>query len=184
LLEQNKTGFSMVYHLAMDVNEALLDSWDRQCRIVEAVGSLIDETNRHVKPSEDGWPLDKQLAHMHKTRKYFLTQIAPEQAARLGDSYADEMGTPIADLATIKSNLTASGLAVRETVREGLARGMSPMAGPNATYDNPVLFLQHMVWHDGWHVGLIFLALRLNGQEPPEEWDEPNVWGLWRTEVW
>jgi hypothetical protein len=41
-----------------------------------------------------------------------------------------------------------------------------------------------MVWHDGWHVGLIFLALRLNGQEPREEWEEPNVWGLWRTESW
>ena len=41
-----------------------------------------------------------------------------------------------------------------------------------------------MVWHDGWHVGLIFLALRLNGQEPPEEWEEPNVWGQWRTETW
>ena len=40
------------------------------------------------------------------------------------------------------------------------------------------------IWHDGWHVGLIFLGLRLNGQEPPEEWEEPNVWGQWRTEVW
>ena len=31
---------------------------------------------------------------------------------------------------------------------------------------------------------IVFLALRLNGQEPPEEWEEPNVWGQWRTETW
>lgn len=167
----------------MDVTEALLDSWDRQCKIVEAVSTLITEGNRHVKPSEDGWPLDKHLAHMHNTRKFFLKQVAPELAAPLGRSYADDQGTPIADLNELKNMLNASGLAVREAVREGLAKG-GPMKGENVTYDNPVLLLQHMVWHDGWHVGLIFLALRLNGQEPPEEWEEPNVWGQWRTESW
>ncbi|HRI43763.1 MAG TPA: DinB family protein [Fimbriimonadaceae bacterium] len=168
----------------MDVTEALLDSWDRQCRIVEAVASLVDEANRHVKPSEDGWPLDKQLAHMHNTRKFWLSQVAPQHAANLGEVYADENGTLISDLDAIKACLRASGLAVREAVREGLAKVGGPMTGENATYDNPVLLLQHMVWHDGWHVGLIFLALRLNGQEPPEEWEESHVWGQWRTETW
>ena len=168
----------------MNITEALIDSWDRQCRILDAVSTLIDETNRNAKPSEDGWPLDKQFAHIHKTRKFFLSQIAAERASVLSDSYADDLGTPIASLDTIKSNLKASGLAVRETVLEALAKGMLPMVGPQVTYDNPVLFLQHMVWHEGWHVGLIFLALRLNGQEPDEEWDEPNIWGKWRTEVW
>lgn len=168
----------------MNLSDALLDSWDRQCTIVDNVCTLIDESNRHVKPSEDGWPLDKQLAHMHRVRKFFLAQVAPEHAAALGDSYADEIGTPIADLEQIKQNLSESGVAVRTAVSEALAKGVNPMVGPNVTYDNPVLLLQHMVWHDGWHVGLIFLGLRLNGQEPPEEWDEPNVWGLWRTERW
>lgn len=167
----------------MDVTEALLESWDRQCRIVDAVATLIDESNRHVKPSEDGWPLDKQLAHMHNVRKFFLSQVAPECAKGLGAVYSDEEGTPIADLEAIKGFLKASGVAVREAVRAGLANG-GPMKSEHVTYDNPVLLMQHMVWHDGWHVGLIFLALRLNGEEPPEEWDEPNVWGQWRTESW
>ena len=168
----------------MDVTEALLDSWDRQCRIVNAVATLITEENRHALPSEDGWALDKQLAHMHNTRKFWLSQVAPDRAIPLGKSYADEAGTPIADLDALKSYLQASGEAVGEAVRDALAKGMGPLKSENVTYDNPVLFLQHMVWHDGWHVGLIFLALRLNGQEPPEEWEEPNVWGQWRTEIW
>lgn len=170
--------------LGMDVTVALLDSWDRQCRIVEAVMSRIDESNRGAKPSEDGWSLDKQLAHMHNTRKYFLKQVAPDLAAPLGKSYIDDEGTPVADLAELKSYVTASGVAIREAVRAGLEKGGGPMEGPNATYENPVLLMQHMVWHDGWHVGLIFLALRLDGQEPPEEWEEEHIWGEWRTERW
>ncbi len=128
--------------------------------------------------------LDRQLAHMHNTRRFFLSQVAPAHAAGLSTSYADEQGSPLDDLDTLKRNLQASGLAIRSAVKEGLESGCGPMSSEHITYDNPVLLLQHMVWHDGWHVGLIFLALRLNGQEPPEEWEEPNVWGLWRTENW
>ena len=167
----------------MDLTEALLDSWDRQCRIVQAVASLIDDSNRHIKPSEDGWGVDQHLAHMHGTRKYFLSQVSPAHAANLQSSYRDTQGTPLEDLDSVKDCLSASGIAVREAVRAALISG-GPMSGGHAVYENPVLFLQHMVWHDGWHVGLIFLALRLNGQEPTEEWEEPNVWGLWRTETW
>jgi len=167
----------------MDVAEELLDSWDRNCRIVESVAGLIDEQNRHAKPSADGMALDAQLAHIHSTRKFWLSQVAPEHASGLASSYADKQGTPLADLDAIRACLKASGKAVREAVQEGIRRG-GPMKGEHAVYDNPVLLLQHMVWHDGWHVGLIFLGLRLNGQEPPEEWEEPNVWGQWRTEMW
>ncbi|MDR3688918.1 MAG: DinB family protein [Fimbriimonas sp.] len=167
----------------MEHVEALLESWDRQCRIVDAVASLVDDANRHVKPSDDGMPLDSQLAHMHGVRRYFLSQVAPVHAENLVSAYADKDGTPLADLGAIKACLNSSAQAVRSAVQAGLERG-GPMAGGHVVYDNAVLFLQHMVWHDGWHVGLIFLALRLNGQEPPEEWEEPNVWGQWRTETW
>lgn len=167
----------------MDITMAILESWDRQCQIVDSVTTLIDNANRHVKPSEDGWSLDRHLAHMHGVRRFFLSQVAPEHAAGLVTASADREGTPLADLDAIKACLKASGTAVRCSVQQAIEKG-GPMAGEHVVYDNPVLFLQHMVWHDGWHVGLIFLALRLNGQEPPEEWEEPNVWGRWRTESW
>src|SRR5947208_12009706 len=98
----------------MDVTEALLDSWDRQCRIVNAVAARIDESNRHAKPSEDGWPLDHQLAHIHNVRHFFLANIAPERAAAIGDSFVDGWETPIDDLTQIKALLKESGVAVRE----------------------------------------------------------------------
>lgn len=162
----------------MDIVDALLDSWDRQCRIVEAVASRIDEGNRDAKPSEDGWPLYHQLAHIHLVRRYWLSQVSPERGKALPETFTDGWTTPIQDLDEIKASLRLSAQAVRDGFRELMENGTGAVGG----YDHPVLFLQHMVWHEGWHVGLIFLALRLNGQEPPEEWEEPNVWGQWRTE--
>jgi uncharacterized damage-inducible protein DinB len=163
----------------MDVAEALLESWERQCRIVDAVASRIEESNRHLKPSEDGWTLDKQLAHIHETRYYWLNQVSPTHAARLGESFNEDGTTPLS-LETIKAELAKRGKAIGDVVREMLASGATT-APP---YDHPVLFLQHMVWHEGWHVGLIFLGLRLGGQEPPEQWECENVWGEWRVEEW
>ncbi|MEZ0327312.1 MAG: DinB family protein [Fimbriimonas sp.] len=162
----------------MNVTEALLESWDRQCRIVTAVASRIDESNRRVKPSEDGWPLDHQLAHIHLVRRFWLSRIDPQRADALGESFVDGWTTPITDLATIKQLLEDSGKAIGDAMREAIANETGAIGG----YDHPVIFLQHMVWHEGWHVGLIFLGLRLAGQEPPEEWEEEHVWGEWRTE--
>lgn len=166
--------------LTMDLSAALLESWDRQYRIVTAVASLVDESNRASKPSEDGWDLAHQLAHIHKVRWEWLGKVAPHHAATLGDSFIDGWMTPIADLAEIKSLLTQSGTAIRAAMAELLEGDGAPIGG----YDHPVLFLQHMVWHEGWHVGLIFLALRNAGVEPTELWEETNVWGHWRTEAW
>lgn len=41
-----------------------------------------------------------------------------------------------------------------------------------------------MVWHEGWHIGAILLALRVNGFDVTDEWEEENLWGQWRTEKW
>jgi len=162
----------------VDLIQAVLDSWDRQCRIVKAVAGRIDESNRHAKPSEDGWPLDHQLAHIHQVRRFWLVQLDPERAAGLGKSFVGGWENPIQDLDAIKEMLDESATAVRDSVRKALEEGREKAGG----YDHPVLYLQHMIWHEGWHVGLIFLALRLAGQEPSEEWEEANVWGEWRTE--
>ncbi len=164
----------------MELVDALLDSWDRQCRIVQAAAGLVDESTRDLLPSPDGWPLYQQLAHIHLVRRYWLSQVDPARGATLGESYSDGWETPITDLDKIRSLLVDSTIAVREAMKEKLTAPPEPVGG----YDHPVLFLQHMVWHEGWHVGLIFLALRLAGHEPTEEWSEAHVWGEWRVEEW
>lgn len=170
----------MVYSRFMDVTAALIDSWERQCRIVTAMAGLVTEETRGLKPSDDGWSLDKQLAHIHLVRRYWLSQIAPERGKGLPESFVDGRETPIDDLEAIKGMLAESGEAVGSAVKELIEAGGAPAGG----YDNPVLFLQHMVWHEGWHLGLISLALRRGGREIPEEWEEEKIWSEWRIEEW
>ena len=162
----------------MDVTAALLESWDRQCRILDAVTSQVDDTTRHLKPSEDGWPLDHQLAHIHQVRRFWLHNAAPAAAEGLASTFTDGWETPIADLAAIKASLQQSHRAIWDAMAAMLEANDQKVGG----YDHPVLYLQHMIWHEGWHVGLILLALRLAGHEPAEMWQETNIWGHWRTE--
>lgn len=109
---------------------------------------------------------------------FWLSRFSPKHAEGLGRVFKDGWENPIDDLGAIKSELDRSAKAVRDAVAEGIEAGGAPAGG----YDHPVIFLQHMVWHEGWHVGLLMLGLRVAGQEPPEEWEEPNVWGQWRVE--
>ena len=162
----------------MDINEALLDSWDRQAKIVNAVVGLVNESNRKAKPSPDGWPLDYHLAHIHAVRQEWLSHLSKSRSEGFKEAFTDGWTTPIESLDEIRELLKESGIAVRESVADKIASGCGSCGG----YDNPVLYLQHMVWHEGWHVGLILLGLRLVDQAPSDEWEEENVWGQWRTE--
>jgi hypothetical protein len=88
----------------------------------------------------------------------------------------EEDPVPSKDLGEIRARLAESEELVRTWVSEGLETGVQKVGH----YDHPVLYLQHMVWHEGWHFALIMLALRLAGHEPSEEWECENVWDLWR----
>lgn len=165
----------------MDLQAAILDSWERQTQIVNNVAALVTENNRKALPSSDGWSLDGQLAHIHEVRYWWLRDVAPDLAETIGEAYQEDGKTPLADLDELRTVLLKSEGAVREGVLRGLEKGVDQKYG---SYDHPILFLQHIVWHEGWHIGLMMLALRLNGEEPTDLWSEENIWGRWRTEVW
>jgi uncharacterized damage-inducible protein DinB len=160
------------------VSSALLESWDRQTQILMNLANTIDETTRHLKPAEQSWPIDHHLAHINETRYWWMSTISKERAATFGDTFVQQgdQYVPIQCLDEIRCQLGVSAKSIRDTMEEALEAGLEKL-GP---YDHPVLFLQHMVWHEGWHIGLIFLALRAAGSEPSEEWEEKNIWELWR----
>lgn len=160
------------------VKEILLESWDRDTRILNSLATLITEENRKAKPSPDGMSLDEQLAHIHTVRQGWLHAISPEHEKVTENVYVQQgvHWVMIDDLQKIKDQVEISGQAIRQAMSDLIDSGATRV-GP---YEHPIFFLQHMVWHEGWHVGLIFLALRLNGQEPEEAWEERNVWGIWR----
>lgn len=165
------------------LTEVLLESWDRQTQILDNIVSLITDDLKDKRPDPNGMPLIEQLAHIHNTRRFWLSKTSPEHLEGYGRSYLqvnEEEWTPVQDLSEMRSLLKASGKAVRNATKKALDEGVGKFGG----YDHPVYFLQHMLWHEGYHFALIMLALRLAGIEPSEEWEEEKVWGLWRVEEW
>jgi uncharacterized damage-inducible protein DinB len=46
-------------------------------------------------------------------------------------------------------------------------------------YDHPILMLQHMIWHEGYHHGQIKLALKLAGRTMSDDEAGPLTWDVW-----
>lgn len=166
--------------MSQTVTEALLESWQRQCTIMNNAMSLVDESNKHAKPSEDGMPLFKQMAHTQAVRVGWLESMFPKYAEGLDYLYTQEGETwvPCDDLEKIRKNLLISQQAIHDALKEAIETDRTELGA----YDHPVYFVQHMIWHEGYHFALIMLALRNIGIDPTEEWEEEHVWGLWRTE--
>lgn len=162
----------------MDEN-ILLESWDRQTRILDNLIALITPDLLQAKPSPDGMTLLEHICHVHQVRRYWLREVAPERLAGFDRVVREVNGdwVEIDDLDEIKRQLTLSAAAVREAVRDLMEQKVTQI-GP---YSHPAFFLQHMVWHEGYHFALILLALRLAGIEPSVEWEEENVWAIWRS---
>jgi uncharacterized damage-inducible protein DinB len=164
------------------LQEALLESWDRQCQIVDNLANRITPDLLDAKSREGEFPIGEHLCHIHGTRRFWLSKVAPEFADGIPSLYtkkSEEEWIPSGDLPTIKKALAHSAGQIRHAMEHQLS---DPEAQGQEVYDHPVFFLQHMIWHEGWHVSSIMQALRAVGQEPPEEWEEPNIWGVWRTE--
>jgi uncharacterized damage-inducible protein DinB len=159
--------------------EALLDSWTRQSKILSNLTGILTPELLNAKPSEDGWTVAFHLAHLHGTRRYWHMNAAGLEQAVGPSLYTFKEGedpVPSLDLDEIRARLRESEALVRAWVAEKIESGEQQVGN----YDHPVLYLQHMVWHEGWHVALIMLALRLAGHEPTEEWECENIWDLWR----
>jgi uncharacterized damage-inducible protein DinB len=71
--------------------------------------------------------------------------------------------------------LHESARAVREAVKSRLEARREM----DVRYDHPVLMLQHMVWHEGYHHGQIKLALKLAGRELSDDEAGPLTWDIW-----
>jgi uncharacterized damage-inducible protein DinB len=71
--------------------------------------------------------------------------------------------------------LDNSALAVSEAVRDRLTSGCAM----NQHYDHPLLMLQHLIWHEGYHHGQIKLALKLAGRPLLDDNAGPVTWGVW-----
>jgi uncharacterized damage-inducible protein DinB len=151
--------------------EALLDSWDRNNAITTNLLRLVPPDALGTRAVEGGRTVAQLFTHLHYVRLAFVEEDAPEFATELpAEEWADERNPD-----RIAQMLNDSARAVREAVRSRVEAGKEMVMH----YDHPILFLQHMIWHEGYHHGQIKLALKLTGQPLADQEVGRGTWGVW-----
>jgi uncharacterized damage-inducible protein DinB len=117
----------------------------------------------------------EMFTHMHYVRLVFVSEDTPEFATELpAKEWVD-----VRDRDRMAQMLNDSAKVVREAVKSRLQNGQ-PM---DLHYDHPILFLQHMIWHEGYHHGQIKLALKLAGCAVSNEKAGPLTWRVWMNKT-
>ncbi|MDT8068336.1 MAG: DinB family protein [Terriglobia bacterium] len=151
--------------------ESLLDSWDRNNTILVNLLRAVPEGGLDIRTTETGPTIAELFTHIHYVRLVFLSEDAPEFARDV----PEQEWVAEHDRDRVAHMLNASAGAVRNAVRDRIdsARDM------NLHYDHPILLLQHMIWHEGYHHGQIKLALKLAGRPITDDEAGPITWDIW-----
>lgn len=161
---------------AMDISdahllEALLDSWDRNNTILVNLLLALPDGGLEVRAMEGSPSVAELFMHMHYVRLVFVLEDAPEFAREL----RKKEWTVERETGRMVEMLNDSAKAVRDAVKHRLEAGREM----DLHYDHPVLFLQHMLWHEGYHHGQIKLALKSAGRPISDKEAGPITWGVW-----
>lgn len=151
--------------------DALLDSWERNNTILVNLLHMIPDGAFDIGPMSTSPSIGGLFMHMHYCRLIFVEEDVPEVATPVPDG---EWRTE-RDRSRIAQWLNASARTVRAAVLTRMQSGR-PM---DQHYDHPILLLQHMIWHEGYHHGQIKLALKLAGLAFEDEEIGRKTWGVW-----
>ena len=151
--------------------EALLDSWDKNNTILLNLLQIIPEGGLEARAVEGSPSVAQLFAHIHFVRLVFVLEDAPEFARDMPkeewreEHDRDPMGRMLSD----------SAQAVRDAVKTRVEAGRDM----DLHYAHPILLLQHMIWHEGYHHGQIKLALKIAGYPITDEIAGPLTWDVW-----
>jgi uncharacterized damage-inducible protein DinB len=151
--------------------EALLDSWDRNNAILVNLLDALPEGGLEARAIPGSPSVAELFVHMHYVRLVFVSEDAPEFAVPLpeGEWRAER------DRDRLAAMLHESAKVVRDAVKGRLESGREM----DMHYDHPILMLQHMVWHEGYHHGQIKLALKVMGRPFDDEEIGQVTWAVW-----
>lgn len=151
--------------------EALLDSWDRNNTILVNLLRALPEGGLEARAVEESPSVAQLFTHIHYVRLVFVYEDAPEFTSTL----PEEEWAVERDRARIAQMLNESAQTVRDAVKSRVEAGREM----DLHYDHPVLLLQHMIWHEGYHHGQIKLALKAAGHPLTDDKAGPVTWDVW-----
>jgi uncharacterized damage-inducible protein DinB len=150
---------------------ALLDSWDRSNTILLNLLRALPEGGLEARAMEGSPSIAELFNHIHYVRLVFVFEDAPELARDLPDDEWEGERDP----GRLAQRLEDSAKAVRDAVQGRVEAGREM----DLHYDHPILLLQHMLWHEGYHHGQMKLALKVAGLPLADEIAGPITWGVW-----
>jgi uncharacterized damage-inducible protein DinB len=151
--------------------DALLDSWDRNNTILLNLLRVLPEGGLDARALDGGPAIAELFSHIHFVRLVFVSEDAPECAEQL----PEKEWLVERDRDRIAQMLNDSARVVRDAVRSRVEAGRHM----DLHYDHPILFLQHMLWHEGYHHGQMKLALKAAGLPLSDEEAGAVTWGVW-----
>ena len=151
--------------------EALLDSWDRNNTILLNLLCALPEGGLEARTMESSPSIAELFTHIHFVRLVFVLEDAPEFARSL----PEEEWAAERDPDRIAQMLNDSAKVVRDALKNGVEAGRDM----KLHYDHPILMLQHMIWHEGYHHGQMKLALKVAGLPMTDQEAGPVTWDVW-----
>ena len=155
--------------------EVLLDSWDRNNTILVNLLRALPEGGLEARALEGSPSVAELFMHIHYVRLVFVSEDAPEFAREL----PTKEWVAERDRSHIATMLNESAKTVRVAVKGRVDAGR----GMDRHYDHPILLLQHMIWHEGYHHGQIKLALKLTGRPMTNREAGPITWRVWMNKT-
>jgi len=151
--------------------DALLDSWDRNNLILVNFVRALPEGGLEIRPMEGSPTIAELFTHIHYCRLVFVQEDAAEFARKVPKKeWVHER-----DAGRIAEMLNDSVKAVEDAVRGRLEAGRQM----DIHYDHPILMLQHLIWHEGYHHGQMKLVLKLAGRPMSDDDAGPLTWDVW-----
>jgi uncharacterized damage-inducible protein DinB len=157
---------------------ALLEAWDRSNTIVINLLRALPEGGLEARATPGSPSIAELLTHIRFIRICTVyendaefARTHPELALKDEDEWLDER-----DPLQLTQMLQESAHVVRDAVKSWIETGRSVIGD----YTHPVLLLQHLLWHEGYHVGQMKLALKVAGRPMSDQAAGPATWGVWR----
>jgi uncharacterized damage-inducible protein DinB len=156
------------------VLEPLLDSWNRNNIITVNLLRSVPPDAMDLTPADGSPSIARLFTHMDYVRMIFVFEDAPEFA------HEKPRWTAERDRDLLARMLNDSAKAVSDAVRARIESGREM----DRHYDHPLLMLQHLIWHEGYHHGQIKLTLKMAGRALDDTAIGPLTWGVWMKKSW
>jgi len=152
--------------------DALLDSWDRNNTVLLNLLRILPEGGLEARAMEGSPSVSEMFTHIHHERMVSVFENALEFAGIV----PEKEWVLERDPDRIAQMLNESAKVVRDAVKSRVETGRDL----DLNFEHPILLLQLMIFHEGYHHGQIKLALKAAGRPVTDDKAGPLTWDVWR----